>query len=167
MALFDFLSLSKKIADLGAEIRGRRSDLEKLRRERDLVAAAPLSKEDAVKALHRRIDTEGARYRKIFSASLRAMVLGGNPDRDTAILTATPPDTTPTPLSMEAGICLAFADQMKDAASRAVEAMEWPEGALDHRTKSERLAKLDSRIGSIESDLTALVRSARDAGITV
>lgn len=167
MALFDFFSLSKKIADLGGEVGGRRTDLEKLRRERDLVAAAPLSKEDAVKALHRRIDTEGARYMKTFSASLRAMVLSGNPDRDTAILTATPPNTTPTPLSMEAGICAAFSDQLKAAASRAVEGMEWPEGALDHRDKTARLATLDARIGSIEGELTALVRSARDAGITV
>ena len=167
MAMFDFLSLSKKIADLGAEIRGRRADLERFRRARDLIAAAPLSKEDAVKALHRRIDIDGARYMKTFSASLRAMVLSGNPDRDTAILTATPPDMTPTPLSMEAGICLAFADQLKAAASRAVEAMEWPDGAMDHRNKTERLAKLDSQIGSIEGELSALVRSARDAGVSV
>lgn len=167
MAMFDFLSLTKKISDLGAEIRGRRSDLETKRRERDLIAAAPLSKSDAVQALHRRIDTDGARYMKTFSASLRAMVLSGNPDRDTAILTATPPNTTPTPLSMEAGICLAFADQLKAAASRAVEGMAWPEGALDHRNKTERLAKLDSQIGSIESELAALVRSARDAGVSV
>jgi hypothetical protein len=94
------------------------------------------------------------------------MVLSGNPDRDTAILTATPPNMTPTPLSMEAGICLAFADQMKAAASSAISGMVWPEGAMDHRTKTERLAKLDSQIGSIESDLAALVRSAREAGVS-
>jgi hypothetical protein len=167
MAIFDFLSLSKKISDLGAEIRGRRSDLEKLRRERDLIAAAPLSRADAVKAMHRRIDTEGDRYMKTFSASLRAMALGGNPDRGVVILTATPPNTMPTPLSMEAGICLAFADLLKISVSRAVEATPWPEGALDHHTKTERMAKLDSQIGSIENELAALVRSAREAGVSV
>lgn len=169
MAIFDFLSLSKKISDLGAEIRGRRSDLEKLRRERDLIAAAPLSKSDAVQAMHRRIDEVGAAHMKILSTTLRQVALGGSPDRvrDTPILVTAKPDFAPTPLTVEFGVCLAFGDQMKAAASRIVEGMEWPAGAIDHRNKTERLAKLDSQIGSIESELAALVRSARDAGVSV
>lgn len=169
MALFDFLSLSKKISDLGAEIRGRRTDLEKLRRERDLIAAAPLSKADAVQTMHRRIDEQGAAYMKTLSAALHLAASSGNPDRvvNTPILVAAKPDWTPTPLTVEFGLCLAFGDELKAAASRIVESTPWPEGALDHRTRTERLAKLDSQIGSIESDLSALVRSAREAGVSV
>lgn len=166
--MFDFSGVKKLLGDAGASVRAKRAELETLRRERDVLAAAPLSKDDAVKALHGRIDEAGSGHLKVLSGALRQMALKGCPTRiDTAILAVCKPDTMPTMLTMEAAICLVFADQMKAAASRIVEAMEWPEGAMDHRDKTERLAKLDARIASVESDVRGMVQAARAAGISI
>jgi|GEM_PF-4913178 len=167
MSLFDFSGIKKLLGDAGAMIRSKRAELESLKRERDILAAAPLSKEDTVKAMHRRIDAEGARHMATLSAAVRQLVVGGgNPDRiDMPILATTKPDYAPSPLSMEAGMCLAFGDQMKAAASRIIEAMPWPEHAMDHRDKTERLAKLDAKIAAVESDVRGMVESARGAGL--
>lgn len=166
MSLFDFSGIKKLLGDAGAMIRSKRAELESLKRERDILAAAPLSKEDTVKAMHRRIDAEGARHMATLSATVRQLALGGNPDRiDTPILAAVKADYMPTPLTMEAGMCLAFGDQMKAAASRIIEAMPWPEHAMDHRDKTERLAKLDAKIAAVESDVRGMIASARGAGL--
>jgi hypothetical protein len=168
MAIFDFLSLRKQVESAGAEIRTHRRVLEGLRRERDLVAAAPLSRGDTLRALHARIDAEGSRHLKIFTGTLRQLVLKGCPDRiDGPILACQKPDVPPTPASLEAAISLMFADQFKASVAGVVESMEWPQGSMDHADKQKKLADLDARIGKIETDLTGLVRSARAAGITV
>lgn len=168
MAILDFLSLRKQLADVGGEIRSRRREIETLRRERDLVSAAPLSREDTIKALHARIDAEGAKHLKIFSGALWQRVVKGCPTRiGGPILAAQKPDVSPTPASLEAAISLMFADQFKVSVGRIVAAMEWPAGAMDHADKQKKLADLDSKIGKIEADLTALVQSARAAGISV
>lgn len=168
MAIFDFLSLRKQIADAGEEIRSRRREIEGLRRERDLIAAAPLSREDTTRALHARIDVEGAKHLKIFTGNLRQLVIKGCPTRiDSPILAAQKPGVSPTPASLEAAISLMFAAQFKASVAGVVESMEWPQGSMDHVDKHKKLAELDARIGKIESDLTGLVRSARAAGISV
>lgn len=168
MPFLDFLSLRKQIADAGEEIRSQRSVLEGFRRERDLIAAAPLSREDTIKALHARIDAEGAKHLKIFTGALRQLVTKGCPTRiDSPILAAQRPDVSPTPASLEAAISLMFAGEFKASVARVVESMEWPEGSMDHADKQKKLAELDSKIGKVETDLTALVRSARAAGISV
>lgn len=166
MSLFDFSGIKKLLGDAGAMIRSKRAELESLKRERDILAAAPISKGDAIKAMHRRIDEEGARHMATLSTAVRQLVVGGNPDRiDVPILAVTKPGYAPSPLSMESGLCLAFADEMKAAASRIVEGMSWPEHAMDHREKIERLAKLDARIAAVENDVRGMVESARGAGL--
>lgn len=168
MPFLDFLSLNKQVAGIGEEIRSRRSEIETLRRERDLIAAAPLSRSDTIRALHARIDAEGAKHLKIFTGALRQLVIKGCPTRiDGPILAAQRPDVSPTPASLEAAISLMFADQFKASVAGVVESMEWPEGSIDHADKVQKLAVLDSKIGKVETDLTALVRSARAAGISV
>ncbi len=168
MALLDFLSLRKQISDAGEEIRSRRSSIEILRRERDLIAAAPLSREDTIRELHARIEAEGAKHLKIFTGTLRQLVIKGCPTRiNGPILAAQKPDVLPTPASLEAAISLMFADQFKVSVASVVESMAWPQGAMPHADKVKKLAELDARIGKIESDLTGLVRSARAAGISV
>lgn len=168
MAIFDFLSLRKQLSDVGEEIRSRRRELEGLRRDRDLVAAAPLSREDTIKALHARIDSEGAKHLKIFTGALRQLVVKGCPTRiDTPVLAAQKPNVAPTFPSLEAAISLIFADQFKMSVGGIVASMEWPAGSMDHADKQKKLAELDSKIGKIESDLTGLVHSARAAGISI
>lgn len=166
MSIFDFSGIKKLLGDVGAMIRSKRAELEGLKRERDILAAAPLSKDDTVKAMHSRIDAEGARHMATLSAAVHQLVISGNPDRiDMPILAMTKPGWAPSPLSMEAGLCLAFADQMKAAASRIVESMQWPEHAIDHREKVDRLAKLDAKIAAVESDVRGMIASARGAGL--
>lgn len=168
MPFLDFLSLNKQVAGIGEEIRSRRGEIETLRRERDLIAAAPLSREDTIKALHARVEAEGAKHLKIFSVALRQLVIKGDPSRiDSPILAAQRPNVCPTPDSLEAAICLMFAGEFKASVARVVESMEWPQGSMDHSDKQKKLAELDSKIGKVELDLTALVRSARAAGISV
>lgn len=168
MAIFDFSSLNRQVADIGEEVRSRRRELEGYRRERDLIAAAPLSREDTIRALHARIDAEGDRHLKVFTGNLRALVAKGCPERiDGPILACQKPDVSPTPASLEAAISLIFSAQFKTSVAGVVEAMDWPQGAMDHADKQIKLAALDTKIGKVESDLTGLVRSARAAGINV
>jgi len=166
MSLIDFSGIKKVFGDAGAMVASKRAEAEKLKREREVLAAAPLSKADTIKAMHSRIDSEGARHMATLSAAVRQMAVGGNPDRiDTPILAVVKPDYTATPLSFEAGMCLAFSDQMKLAVTRIVGAMSWPEGAMDYRDKKDRLVKLDARIAAVENDVRGMVESARAAGL--
>lgn len=167
--MFDFSPLKRLITDAGSQIRGRSNDLENLKRERDLIAAAPLSKADTIRALHARIDDQAAGHLKILSGTLQQMALKGDPGRVVGpILCAQRPNMEPSFSSFEAALNLALSAEMKGAISRIVETLqEWPEGAIDHADKVKRLDELDRKIGAAEAELGDLVQQARSAGINV
>lgn len=165
--MFDFNPLKKLLSDATTQIDSRKVELEKLRRTREDIAAAPISREDAIRALHARIDTDAAKHMDIVVNALTPLISKGDPIRmDASILSAAKPGLAASPLSIEAGLCLAMGDVIKAAASRIVEAMEWPPGALDHAVKEKKVSELDRKISDLEAELTQLVHSARAAGVS-
>lgn len=166
--MFDFNPLKKMLSDASSQIRARQVELEKLQRQREDVAAAPASREDAIKALHGRIDAEADKHMSIVAKALLPLIVKGDPSRfrDSPILAAVKPDSAPSPLTLEAGLCLAMGEQMKAAVSRIIDGMEWPSGAIDHADKEKRVSELDRKISEIESELSQLVHSARAAGVS-
>lgn len=165
--MFDFNPLKKMLSDASGQIRARQVELEKLQRQREDVAAAPASREDAIKALHGRIDAEADKHLRIVAGALLPLIVKGDPSRiDSPILAAVKSGSAPSPLSLEAGLCLAMGEQMKAAASRIIDGMEWPLGAIDHADKEKKVSELDRKISEIESELSELVHSARAAGVS-
>lgn len=168
--MFDFSPLKKLLSDAGEQMRTRQVQLEKLKREREDIAAAPTSREDVIRALHDRIDKAADTHMDIFASAMRPLILKGDTARLDAplpIVATAKSGSAPTPASIEAGLCLVMGDQMKAAATRIIEAMEWPSGALDDAVKQKKILELDSKISGMEAELTALVNSARAHGVSI
>jgi hypothetical protein len=166
--MFDFNSLKKQVAGIGAKVRESSMELENLRRKREEIVAAPSSKQDAIAAMHSRIDREAETHRKILITSIRPLIIKGSASRiDAPILAAARHDTAPTALSLESGLCMAFGAELKRSISDTIEAMDWPEYALDESEKTAEITRLDAAIQKTESELTELVTAAHAAGISL
>ena len=166
--MFDFRDLKKTIAAIGGKVRTAQHELETLRRRREEVAAAPTSKASAIRAMQDRVDAQAEAHKRVLFANLDPLILKGDAARvDAPFLAATRHGTAATAQSIEAGICLAFGDQMKQAIAKAIEAMPWPEQSMDTATKAAELAKLDDGIEQAENELSSLVGEAQSAGISL
>ena len=166
--MFNFTDLKKQVASIGTKVRESSQELENLRRKREEIAAAPSSKTDAVRAMHARIEREADKHRKILTESLVPLVVKGDTSRiDTPIVAAARPDKAASPLSLEAGLCLAIGDQLKRTIADAIDGMPWPEFSMDESKKTAEITRLDAAIQKTESELSELVSAAHAAGLSI
>jgi hypothetical protein len=75
--MFDFLKVKEVVSQFGDKVRTTKSDLEKLKQERDLIATAPTSKADAIRALHARLDSRGRKISPHLRGSLTPLIRQG------------------------------------------------------------------------------------------
>ena len=163
-----FGEIRKLFQAAGDEIQQLRRNLETARQQRDLTASAPLTKEDAIAAMHKAIDQRAAAHYKTLAKALANVVRKGEPGRvDVRAVALAKPDFTVTPTTLEDGLSLLLNQQLKDGIARVIEGMEWPAGAMPRAEKTERLRELDGRILKLERDLASAVGAARSAGLSV
>ena len=161
-----FENLKRLFSEAGGEINQLRRTLDIARQQRDLTASAPMSKADAIAALHGLIDARGAAHGKTFQAALTTAVRSKEPARlDTRVVALARPDFMPTPSTMEDALCLWLGAQIKETVRLNIEAMPWPPGSMSHAEKIERLGEIDVRIAQLEKEMAVAARDARAAGL--
>jgi hypothetical protein len=170
MGMFDFLGLKKSIDGLTGQLAGLRSQAESLKREREELHLAPATKEDVIAAFCARIDEVGASYPADLQraagvyfagrelASLKTQGLGFLlPQANYGMNSA----------AMMSGLAFLLRDDLKAGITRAINALDWPAGAVNLAERSKRLSKLDSEIAKLEKEEADLRDHAAKAGIFV
>lgn len=167
---FDILGLRKSLVAFTGNVRTVRLRLETLRREREELAVAPCSREDAIAILHKRIDEAGESFLNNFTLGTLTPVImkshkGAAGSFTHPILSAPVVGHSPEIRNLEAGIFFAFNKEVKAAIEKAVLLATWPENAIPLAQRESRLQKLDDEILSMERDEAELVRQANEAGV--
>lgn len=167
---FDFLGLRKSLDAFAGNVRTVRERLETLRREREELAVAPCSREDAIAIIHKRIDEAGGSFLKNFTLGTLTPVImkahkGAVGSFNHSILAAPVIGQAPEVRHLEAGIFFAFNKEVKAAVDKAVRMATWPENAIPLAQRESRLQKLDDEIASMERDEAELVKQANEAGV--
>ena len=166
-------SIKAALTGLKTDQRKRRTQLEALRRERDLVATAPAARADIKAALRAYVDAGGARYSTLLQRAVAPLVAKPSMLTDAervagvfGLVAATAPQGTPTPRGFDMVLSGLAAELTVAAIDRAVDAMTWPapEG-LPMAQRAAELARLDGLISKLEAEEEAVAAQARDAGL--
>ncbi|MDP1649651.1 MAG: hypothetical protein Q8M01_15825 [Rubrivivax sp.] len=166
-------SIKAALSGLKTDQRKRRAQLEALRRERDLVAAAPAAREDIKAALRAYIGAGGERYTVLLQRALAPLVakpiMLADPERVAGVfglVAATAPQGNPTPRGFDMVLSSLAAELTVAALDRAVDGMAWPapEG-LPMAQRQAELTRLDGLIAKLEAEEENVAAQARDAGL--
>lgn len=170
---FDFLMLKKTISDVNSQFSKATGQLEKLKQRRDLVVAAPATKEDVIAILHARIDAESDAYPARLRDGLHEYIAKGQlHDLKTHNLHMLMPghanyggavgDTG----TLFSRLAYFLREPFKESISEAIMGMEdWPEGSISHKDKQAELARLEKDIESLESEIQSMKQEAARAGM--
>ena len=172
---FDFSLLKKSIGDLAGGLTSKRVEIEDLKQQRQALAKAPGTRDDVLDLILQEMDSQADGYVANLQASISFMQYGvhrhmGKNSKHQVIRVATAPEHVNTPPvidDIEAALCYVIRPQMRAAATKALQAMEWPAGAEPLKGRAARLAKLDKRIGELENEARILREEAAKAGILV
>lgn len=177
--MLNILGLKKQIQDVGGKYRDLVAGGERLRMQRDEIKAAPCSREDMLAAICRLIDARAQQYPARLQERIEDMALAHNLDDiyrqasdldqrgATVGLLAAVQHTSVAPAwrHIEEAMYFLFADQLKAAVERALNAMEWPAGSISLGKRAERLKELDDQIAAIEKQQSELFHAANEMGI--
>jgi hypothetical protein len=170
MGVFDFLSIRKSVDSLQGQLAGLRSQAEGLKREREELHLAPATKDDVIAAFCARIDEVGATYPADLKRAAGVYFAGREiPSLKTQPLGFLMPQANHGMNSAAVVASLAFLlrDDMKAGIARAINALDWPAGAVSLAERSKRLSKLDADIARLESEENSLREHASRAGIVI
>lgn len=163
------------------EIDNLEAERESLKRERDLLIAAPRPRDEVLADLENMIDMHRGEYarrliRWLSWSPLRAgwidpsFRLRPPPTELNAPsinLVALPPDNESVDAKSISALCLVglLGDAMKPAVRGVVEAMEWPPGAVPAAERQNKVADLDARIKGLSERIAALLKESEEVGI--
>lgn len=175
--MIDFSIFKKNLSSLAEEVKKGRSEIEKLRQQRDVLLSAPPTKEEMIGILHARIDAMGSGYPANLQAQIQYYM--GHNAHDLAngrmglLLTSSSPENFNysgqignTTALLDVLVYL-LQDQFKEGITRAVMAMQWPAGVVPLKGRADALKALDEKIDKLEKADKKLLESAAEAGITL
>ncbi len=169
---FDFSILRKGVADLASQISTLRVSLERLKRQRDDLIAAPASKTDLKAAARKHLVDQQAAFGAVVRAQLDVFVR--RPDRlanreliakQMTLLGATgkPGDSVASHRSMDVVLAGLFGPAITDAYLAAIDAMEFEEGPTN-ADRAIKLMAIEKEIAAMQQQLDELVSAARGIG---
>lgn len=167
---FDFKAIRAALGGLKGQLKNMDDQLEHLHQVRDELDVVPVAKDEVIRCLHERIDEMAAEHLKLFSGHIRAFVESGNfkgIKHHATLMRPTRPNTAPSFVSMDAAISFALGDQLKAAVVRAVDLIDFPQGAMTAEERDAALAKVDAEIAEIEAGRANLAREAAAAGLSI
>ena len=174
--MFDFLKLKSEIASVGGNIRALRAEVEKLKRRREDLATAPVTREDMLRLMLSQVNEAALRYpqrlREAIDATTRCGVpsctsLEGEPKHVGVFTVRRHASVDPKIHDVEASLCFILQPQLKAALERAVKGMPWPEGAQPLEGRVEAIEKLDKEIARLEAEEKEFRREAAAAGVAI
>lgn len=177
--MFNFNSLKQAVGAVVAQRNGIASQLEKLRREREETACAAPTKAEVVRLLVAYMQHGASNFEKNFARDLQnvlhkranfPMLDGGSGfgnGNAIRILNSANLQNAANIDTLAQGMYFFAAEIFEEAVARRVQAMQWPDGALDAETRMKRLADLDKKIRELEAQQTLIAEEARQAGIAL
>jgi hypothetical protein len=179
VSLLDLLGLKKQIADVGGKYQSLLTEGERLRRQRDDLTAAPISRDDFYSAVCELIDSRAQQYPQRLLERVCDMgvdrsladihrMIADKDRRGTSLgLLAATQHTAATPhwKHLEEALYFLLNPELKAALRKAVDAMAWPAGAISLAERQKKLDDLNKKIGAIEKQQAELFTTAREMGI--
>jgi len=171
--MFDFNFLRKSVADLAQQTRELRGEIQALKQQREQIASASVHRSDLKACLDQVCQVRAAEYRASMAAHLKGMgndchSLQGHVDHGYLRLSAPLPGVAGvTPGMVEGMLCALLGDQLKLALFRVIDELDWPDEGLPMIERADALKKLDSQIDKLIEKEQGLVKSAREAGISI
>jgi hypothetical protein len=183
----DWSHVFKSVREVGATIKQKRAELERLRREREEVAAAPTALVDLQRRLHALIDQRGAAFPKQLERALgfarkrpfeeasatkwddtHLLPNGGASGARFSLAGAPAGERALGFFELESLLCAMAGPALKQAVNEALERTlaGQPQG-LPMRERVERLAELDQRIATLEQEIESFEQQAGAAGVTL
>lgn len=177
--MFDFLSLKKTLANFVDELGGLRSQIEKLRRQREDLINAPATREDVKAMVERWAAGKSAEYVKRLRISVQSFI-----NKPVQLLDAQAVEKRMT-LFVKSGqqfgagifpgyeledqaICCLLGPALITSLHAAIDAMEnWPEGSIPMSGRAKKISDLDDKIAELSQKESVLVNAAKDAGVHV
>lgn len=173
--MFDLLGIKKSVGALSEQLRGRRNKIEELKRQREDVATAPAALEDVRAAYVAAVEERRASFRAGLAStvdSLRArpdlLAQPGRVRRGALLFLASENYSSPEPAALvENGVMALFSEQVIQALSSELEALDWSGAGLPMVKREKKLAELDAEIAKLELEFSGLLAEARSAGIVI
>lgn len=159
--------------DVRKEYVDTRREEETLRRERDMIAAAPRARADVAAAVAAWVDTRGAAHAAGIEGQLRSTILGSTvanrpmrlPEAFTVVGALATSDTL-SAADLDAALCALAGPELKRVLLDLVEKAQWPAAeGLPAAQRAQRIAALDERIAALAAQADEIQRQAEEAGI--
>lgn len=180
LIMFDLSFLKKSVDDLAGRVRGLRSDIENLKRERESVQTAPAARADVKAIAHAwvkdRADTYAKQLARSWTRAINQPEKLLNDDRMPEMLSLCGAIVFHSPTGVPAGgagvdsaLCALFGTElMTEALGKVIDKMPWPgpEG-LPLVQRKKRLSELDAEIAKREDELEKMLRAAAAAGVVI
>lgn len=171
---FDFNAFRKTVEDVGGQARALRADLERLKRQRDDLHAAPASKSDLKAAAKQFLSGLQTEFARVVRAQLDPFVRAPHKLADVetlkgrmVLLGATgKPDAIATPRTMDVVLAGLLGPAITTAYLAEIDAMDFEEGPTNAE-RAKRLELLDEAIAAAQTQLDDLTSTARGAGIVL
>lgn len=174
--MFDFMKLKNEVASIAGKVRDVRAQAEKLKREREDLAAAPATKEDIIRLMMAQVNEAAARYSARLRDAIDHTTTCGQPAHigtngkpcSVGIFTVREHQTNPpTVADVQDSLCFFLQGQIKSDLERALKDMSWPAGAQPVEGRAAALEKLDRKIAELDAEETDLRQAAAAAGVVI
>lgn len=174
--MFDFLKLKNEVASIAGKVKDVRAAAEKLKRQRENLAAAPATKDDIIRLILAQVDEAAARYPARLRDAIDYTTTCGQPSHigingkhlPVGIFTVREHRNIPPTISdIQDSLCFFLRSQIKSAIEIAFEDMPWPDGAQPVEGRAAALEKLDCEIAKLEAEETSLRQAASAVGIVI
>jgi len=165
VAMFDFSAIKNALKNVGDEHQKLLTKLEKLKRERDEVAASPIPKNELKEKIVGLLDSVSNNYPKQLLNDFRHQVVGEPMTHPEIRIGNILRNGTGNSVSANTLLYL-LRDQIAEGIKRAVDEMPYPgpEG-LPTAEREAKLADLDKQIEKAETELQKLTSQAQAAGV--
>ncbi len=168
--MFDFSLIKKSLNSLTSEHSKLQKQLEALRQERDVVAAAPVAPAEFLESMGQYIDQASTEFEGGLANVLRHFThehgraaAGHHP---AMLNTDRVGFINGTAVNREAALYF-FGAAIKDGLARFAASDAYPQGGLTTTERTKQLAALDSKIADIEGKLATLTAEAKAAGVAL
>lgn len=168
----DLSAIKSALSKLAQQKREMNADLEGLKRRREDLQAASLTREDVLAKLCDYIDRAGAPHEAIIKTAVETVrstpgrLLGGQFEEGRPVRPYLLADVGKREMS-EAAFLYLLQQPLKEAVRTVIEAMPWPEAGPPEAVRVVELARLDQEIADLEDKLRELQQAAIEAGATI
>jgi hypothetical protein len=172
--MFDFDPIKRSIKRLQERLAEIDTQIQELQRKRNAVLSAPAARVDIKAMLAKWIDATAGKFAPLLGAYLNDYIRrpGSIPTalqlQDLLSLSKTDMLTGDMSANqLEAVLCACFGSQLKEAFTRAVDAMDWPTEGLPLSERQAYIAEVDQQLEALYREQGELRERAAEAGLVV